>query len=415
MRAFAAYRELFALTGPFFVVAAYLARLPLAMSQMGTLLLVAGLTDSYGAGGIAAGAMSVATAVASPIAGALTDRIGQKPVLVTQAVVGTAGMLALVGLADGGAPWPLLAVAAAVTGAFLPQIGTMSRVRWRVLAHRRGDARMRIVSTAFSYEGAADEASFVLGPAAAGLAVAIASPTAALLIAAVLLGVFGLVFALHPTVALAPGAGSRHAEAPRAPLLTPVLVGLILGQTALGLVFGSVQTGTTGLATEAGEPGLAGLLHGLLGVGSVVAGLTMVLLPPSWGLRNRLPVFAAAQAALALPLLAVHTVPALAVTLAVLGLALAPYSITLFSLCEKVVHPSRLGAAMNFLAATTSLGYAIGSSTAGQLADRGGYTAAYAVTVGATVLALVLALALRPALVRAAARVAEQPGAPSAP
>lgn len=401
MRAVAAYRELFALTGPLFVLAGYLARLPLAMSQMATLLLVAGLTGSYGAGGAAAGAMAVATAVASPLAGALTDRIGQRLVLTVQAVVGSLALAALVWLARAGAPWQVLALAAAVGGAFLPQIGTMARVRWRALAHGRGAARVRLVSTAFSYEGVADEASFVVGPALVGLVVAAVSPAAALLLAAALLAVFGLVFALHPTVTLARGTGRVGDRSP-APLWSPVLLGLVLGQAALGMVFGSVQTGTTTLTTAAGEPGLAGILHGLLGVGSVVAGLTLVLLPPSWPLRDRLVAFSGAMALFALPLLVVGTVPALTAVLAVLGLAIAPYTITLFTVCERVVHPTRLGAAMNLLAATTSLGYAVGSSSAGRLADLGGHTAAYAMTVAAGGLALAVTLALRPALARGA-------------
>jgi MFS family permease len=76
----------------------------------------------------------------------------------------------------------------------------------------------------------------------------------------------------------------------------------------------------------------------------------------------------------------------------VLGLAVAPYMITVFSMAERSTPPARTGAAMTMLAATTGLGYAVGSSVAGQLADAGGYRPAFAVTVTAGVLATVLAL-----------------------
>ena len=109
-------------------------------------------------------------------------------------------------------------------------------------------------------------------------------------------------------------------------------------------------------------------------------------------------------AALVLPLLAVGSLGALAGVLLVLGLAVAPYMITLFSACERVVAPARLGAAMTVLAAATSLGYAVGSSSAGHLADLGGYPAAYRVPVIAGVSALVLSLVLRRALHRAPSR-----------
>jgi predicted MFS family arabinose efflux permease len=45
---------------------------------------------------------------------------------------------------------------------------------------------------------------------------------------------------------------------------------------------------------------------------------------------------------------------------------------------------------MTVLASATGLGYAVGSSVAGRLADRHGYTAAFAVTVSAMALAVVL-------------------------
>ena len=45
---------------------------------------------------------------------------------------------------------------------------------------------------------------------------------------------------------------------------------------------------------------------------------------------------------------------------------------------------------MTILASATGLGYALGSSLAGRLADASGATAAFAVTVGATVLAVAL-------------------------
>ena len=101
MSPLASYRRLFALTGPLYVVVAFIGRLPLAMSQLGALLLVSSVTGSYGAGGATAGALAVANAVASPLAGTLTDRIGQRPVLLVQSVVGALGLFALVAMANG--------------------------------------------------------------------------------------------------------------------------------------------------------------------------------------------------------------------------------------------------------------------------------------------------------------------------
>src|SRR5690606_4640621 len=155
----------------------------MAMSQMGILLLVAEVSGSYGGGGAAAGAFAVVNAIASPVAGALTDRIGQRPVLVVQSVGGAATLLAIVVLSWQEVPWQVLALVSGVAGVFVPQVGTLARVRWRELVRARGAERFKLLSTAFSYEGAADEASFVLGPALVGTIAALVSPAGALVLA----------------------------------------------------------------------------------------------------------------------------------------------------------------------------------------------------------------------------------------
>ena len=96
MSPLASYRRLFTLAGPLYVAVAFVGRLPLAMAQMGTLLLVAGTTGSYGTGGAAAGALAVANAVGAPVAGSLADRVGQRPVVLVQSLLGGLGLLALV-------------------------------------------------------------------------------------------------------------------------------------------------------------------------------------------------------------------------------------------------------------------------------------------------------------------------------
>lgn len=394
MSPLASYRRLFALTGPLYVVVAFIGRLPLAMSQLGALLLVSAATGSYGAGGATAGALAVANAIASPIAGALTDRIGQRPVLLVQSVVGALGLFSLVALSNSleqGEPWWPLMLVAAVAGAFTPQVGTMARVRWRPISRRAGVERRDVVDAAFSYEGAADEASFVLGPALVGVFGALIDPAAAIVAAGILLAGFGTWFAVHPTSALV-GRPSSRPEVNSGRLLTPSLLFLAAVQLSVGIIFGSVQAGTSVLATDAGEPGLTGLFHALLGVGSVLAGLAVVAVPDTYAYESRLRVFTMALAVLVLPLLAVNGLGLLTIALLVLGLAIAPTMITTFTLAERITPVHRLGAAMTILAATTGLGYAVGSSIAGRLADWGGHQPAFVVPVVAAALAMVLAL-----------------------
>ena len=395
------YRHLFGLTGPGYVLVAFLARLPLAMSQLGTLLLIAGTTGSYGAGGACAGALAIANAAGAPLWGSWADRLGQRRIVTVQSLASAAALGVLLLLAGSPLPWGYAAVASAVAGFLLPQIGPMARVRWRPLAARSGRHQGRLVDTAFSYEGAADEASFVLGPALVGLGVSVANPTVALAGAAVVLAIFGTSFALHDSARLALAA-TGSATGPLGRLVTPALVILCSSQLVIGMVFGSVQTGTSVLATNAGQPGLTGYFHALLGVGSVLAAVAMAAMPARFTLPDRLLAFAASLLVLTLPLLLVGSLGMLVPVLLVLGVSVAPYMITTFTLGERITPPSRTGAAMTLLAAATGLGYALGAGVAGQLADLGGHVPAFAVTVGAGVVALAVSLGGRGVLRRAA-------------
>ncbi|HEY9410809.1 MAG TPA: MFS transporter [Jiangellaceae bacterium] len=407
------YRGLLALTGPGYVVVAFLGRLPLAMSQLGTVLLVTSATGRYAIGGLAVGALAVANALGAPVAGAFADRWGQRPVVLVQAFAAASALLALVASASAGAPAPAMIVLAALVGLVMPPVGPLARVRWRPITHFAGSSQQRLVDAAFSYEGAADEASFVLGPALVGVVAVVLDPAAALVIAAVLLAVFSGWFALHPTARLAhdlrpdrAASGGRLATTPFAVLVAALLL--------IGVVFGATQTGVTVLATAVGSPGMAGLVYALMGVGSAVAGLAVAGLPQTFGYERRLLVFAAGLLVLSAPLLGVGSLGALAAVVVALGVAVAPYVISGFTLAERIVPPARVGAAMTLLAGAIGVGYALGSGVAGRLADAGGATPAFAVTVSAAGLAVVLTATCRGRLAHAQSEVAREAAASAA-
>ncbi len=398
MSTLASYRALLSLTGGGYVLGAFLARLPLAMSQLGVLLLVSDTTGSYGAGGASAGALAVANGLAAPLWGGLADRIGQRPVLVAQSLGGAVGFVGILTLTHFGTPWGWVALVCAAAGVMLPQVGPMSRVRWRPIT--TGEPRQeRLVQAAFSYEGAADEASFVIGPALVGVGVSLVSPSAAIASAGVLLALFGTWFALHPTATDAQHRPAAHEHVSKRP--SGALVLLCLSQLMIGTIFGSVQTGTSVLATDAGQAGLTGYLHALLGVGSVIAGLTVAALPERFAHSDRLRWFALGLLVLAAPLLLVNTLWGLVPVLLVLGISVAPYMITTFTLGERITPVWHLASVMTQLAAATVLGYALGAAIAGQLADHGGHTPAYAVTVVAAGVAVLVSWLGRPTLLRA--------------
>lgn len=385
------YRRLLDLAGPTYVAIAFLGRLPLAMSQLGTLLLVSGATGKYAAGGLAAGALALVNAFVAPVAGGIADRIGQRSVVLVQSLAAAGSLAVLVLLVGQDAPLPAIVAVAALAGAAIPQVGPLARVRWRPITRSSGDLQPKLVNAAFSYEGAADEASFVFGPALVGFVAVLINPSGALVLAAAMLAVFGCWFAVHPTAGLTrPDRGGRPHVKER--LLSVDLVIFFVAQVLIGVIFGATQTGTTVLATSAGQPGFAGFVHAMLGVGSVVTGLAVAGLPERFGYDRRLVLFAGGLLVLSLPLLLVQSLAALVAVVLGLGLVVAPYMITVFTLTGWRVPLSRVGAAMTLLAGATGVGYALGSAVAGRLADTAGHTAAFSVTVTAGVVASALAL-----------------------
>ncbi len=389
------YRRLAQLSGGPFLVIGLLSRLPASMGQMGTLILVSQTAGSYAVGGAAAGVLGVATALGSPFFGALTDRWGQRPILLLQGLISTLGFLGLVAATRSGpgATWAVV-LSAAVAGFFIPQVGVMARVRWRAMVYddrwrgkRPGvhpdDSSDGLLSTAYAYESVVDELGFVVGPALVGTIAAAGDPALAVLVTCGLLVVFGTAFALHPTAGIVPvgGAGRRGLPGPAGGLLV-----VSLAMFALGCLFGALQATTTVFAGERGNPGLGGVLYAVSGLGSAIAGFGVPRLPASWGLVSRWRTFALLMLPLSLPLVLAPNLVGYGVGLFVLGTCLAPYMITCYMLVEKVVRPEQLGAATSLLPAAVNIGYAVAASVAGGASDAAGSRGALVVDIGAIVL-----------------------------
>lgn len=367
------------------LLSTFLARLPVSMSLIGLLTLVTTTTGSVAAAGAVSGAFALGGAVGGPVIARFADRRGQRgPVLIT-ALVDAVLIVALVLALLAGAPLPLVAALAAAAGGCMPQIGPMARTRWVVLIRRdpHGDVeRERSVSAAMSVEGVLDEAAFVLGPALVGVLTVTLSPTVSVMAAAVLIGVFGAVFALHPTAppgsAPAPGAEGR--------VTTPAFVLLAVPMFCQGLFFGGMSTGVTAFAAASGHEDLSGLLYAVMGTSSAAAGLLMASVPLRFALTARVRIAAGALFLLTLPLYLDHGALTLAATLLALGAAIGPHIVSLFGLVERAAPAHRLSQAMALVLSCLTLGQALGSSVSGSLADAHGPQGAFALaTLGGLV------------------------------
>ncbi|MFJ3513629.1 MFS transporter [Streptomyces sp. NPDC090131] len=419
------YRRVIALTGPLLPLVSFLARLPVAMSQFGSFLLVAQTSGSLATAGIVGGALSVGQVLFGPVLGWLSDRHGQRRVVLAAAAVNAVATAALVaGALTHLATVPLAAIGA-LTGASVPLIGPLARTRSVALAHR-AKADESVVGAVHALEGTLDEVSFVFGPALVGLAALLAHPAFALAAAAGLVGVFGTVYALHPTAAVTGGyprtesgggcpardrgAGSR--------VRPPGVVHAVRGSLFLqGAMFGACQAGITALTIRLGVPDQAAVVYSAMGVVSAVVGISLGALPARFGLRLRWRVATGAALVFSAPLLVTDGLWPLYVVVTVLGAAYAPHLITAFALTERSVEPARLSASMAFAASCLVAGQAAALVACGRLAEGYGPAGAFAVAVGAAALCLLLALVTEvPAARTHTARVsAAGPRAGSAP
>lgn len=385
------YRQVIALTGPLLPLLSFFARLPVAMSQFGSVLLVAETSGSLATAGIVGGTLSAGQVVFGPVLGRLADRHGQRPVVLCAAAVNAVATVGLVAGALGGLATVPLAAIGAVTGASVPLIGPLARTRSVALAHR-AKSDESVVGAVHSLEGTLDEISFVFGPALVGLAALVAHPAVALGGAATLVAVFGAAYALHPTAAVTAGSPARERGA-RVRVRQPRVVHAVRGSLALqGAMFGACQAGIASLTAQLGVPGQAGVVYAMMGVVSAVTGLALGALPARFGLRMRWRAATAAALVLSTPLLFTDSLLPLYVVVTVLGAAYAPHLITAFALTERVVEPARLAESMAFAASSLVAGQAAALAVSGRLAEAYGPAGAFAVAVGAAALCLTLAL-----------------------
>ncbi|MEV0904225.1 MFS transporter [Streptomyces hokutonensis] len=380
-----AYRSLLRVPGAGFFPLGFLARLPYATSSLATLILVRAASGSYAFAGLAAAAQGIANALGSPVAGALADRHGHRLVGALGALANAGALTGLVAASHTGRPGVI--AAAALAGLTQPPVGSLVRVHWSRLLHAR--ERPDLVPTALSYEATADEISFVAGPAIVGLLTPL-GPTAPTLAAIALLLLATLPFALS----LAPG-GVAHRPAPgtsRTPLPRLPLAVMFLAMATMGTVFGAVQTAVTAYADDSGHPGGAGLLYALFGIGSALAGAACAWLPARFTLLRRYVTFAAALLLGTLTLVAGYGLHAVPAAMAVAGVTVAPYMVSLYALTERLAPADRATVALTVLCAGGPLGTATGQVLAGCLADRHGAAGAFFVAPMAAGAALLLAV-----------------------
>ena len=389
----ATYRTLLRAPGAaaFFLTAA-VGRVGIAMTSLGIVWLVHTRTGSYATAGLVTGGFAVAEAVAGPQLARLIDRFGQSRVLPPALLAHAAAVAALLALVAAGTPDWLMTAGGVLVGATIPQLGALSAARWAALLR---DERAAALPAAFALESLANEAAFLAGPALVSILGASGYPAAGPVLAAALVVVGGLCFAVQRrTAPPASGAAARHRTGRS--LLRPGFAVLVGVNLAIGGFFGAMQISVTAFAVEHGAAGMAAALFTVSSCASLLAGWL-------YGLRRWRPApqvqLAAVAAGLAigcLPLLVAASPLELGSGVALTGLAI-PLNLVLCSvLAEAAVDRAVLTQAFVWLNSASAAGSASSAAVAGWAVGTFGAHGGFAVAAVATgVMAMLAVTGLR--------------------
>ncbi len=351
------------------VVAAAIGCMPIGMYGLAILLLARDASGSFAEAGRVVGAFGLANAIGAVAQGRLMDRLGQPGVLRVAAVAHAATLVALVVAAAGDAPTWALALCAAGGGASLPQAPAAMRSVWGALVE---DEEQR--QTAYALVSIMFEVAVVTAPVLVALLVALASPSAAVLVAAAMCAGGGLGFSA--TGASRRWRGERHAAGWLGPLSAPGMRTVFAVLGAFGIAVGIVQVALPAFADERGDAATGGLLLAALSAGSLAGGLV-------YGARTWPGTAAVRLASVILglgggfALLAVAHEAAVLVPLLVLaGLLLAPATVIGSTLLDRVAPPGTTTEAFTVMVMGIVAGTAAGNAAGGAIVESASYETA---------------------------------------
>ena len=370
------------------------ARLPIGIDGIATVLFLRHEGRSFGAAGAAAGALALGTALGAPFIARLIDRLGAR-VLIWLAFAHGAGLAALIALTLAGAPAPMLVVVAFVAGTTLPTISSVLRGAYAtLLAHERS-----LIPSAFALEAVVTEAIFIVGPLTSAALAWLASAAAALALSAgaVVLGTSWFVAELPSEIAgrRLPESADRHwAGALRAPGLRTIVIAML----PVGFSFGAVEVMLPAFADAHGNRQFAGILIAIWSLGSALGGVLYGARPRLLPLRT-MHLATAAFVPLGMAALELAGSPAAMAVLVVLaGLPIAPLIATRNELAGVVAVPGSQTEAFTWPLTAMVSGISLGAAVAGALADGPGWRSAVLAAVAASVLGAVISVARRETL-----------------
>jgi MFS family permease len=367
-----------------FALAAFLARMPMAMAPIGIIAMLSQTHGEYWLAGAVAAVYGIGNALIAPQLSRLVDRLGQSRVLVPSTLVAAISFAVLI-LANM-QQWPIWTLFAAALGAAtMPSFPAMVRARWSELFRDRPE-----LNTAFAFESAADELVYIAGASfSVGLSVAL-FPEAGMVASTLALVLGSLAFIVQKATepAIRPAGEGAGGSAIRQRAVQIVTLALVF----VGAIFATAEVSAVAITEALGEPGAASLVIGVYAMGSFVVGLIVGALNIRMALQRQLAIALGILALTAWPLLIADTVPFLAIAVFVSGLAISPTFITAFGLIERRVPAAMLTEGITWVMTGIGIGMALGAFAAGLVVDAFGPQNGFWVSVVAGALAFLTVL-----------------------
>ncbi len=344
------------------------------------------MTGRYGFAGVLSACYIFGGAVGMPATSVLVDRLGQRRVILplTAAHVATALTLAILLRAD--APNAVLVAPTLALGATYITVGSLVRARWSYVLDGRPE-----LSTALSVESILDELIFVVGPLVATVLATTVEPTLVLYLSLSLIAAGALWLAAQR--ATEPPPHPRGDAGHESALRTRGMVLLTLATIGMGALFASAEVSFIAFCGQHGQRAMSGPTLAAMAAGSAVSGLIygardwrMTLLAR---FRTQIVVFGVLPGVLVFAV----SVPALVACAFVLGMGIAPALITAFGLIQQIVPTRALTEGLTWLSVGLNIGYGVGASAVGAIADHYGARIAFWVVLGSGLLAATLGLA----------------------
>jgi MFS family permease len=383
------------------VLASMLARLPIGIEGLAVVLYLSQVRGSFAVAGLVSGGFALGAAVGAPLQSRLIDRMGQRAVLFPAVLGHAASVAALIALTELGAPAGVLAAVGLVGGVSTANVSSAMRALWPELLTGRDE----LVPTAFALDSVALELLFTSGPLLTAVVVALVSPAAALLLAAVLGFAGTLAFVAQP-----PSRRWRpHPDAGSHGRLGALRSGgvrtLMLATLPVGFGFGAIEITLPAFAKVHDAPELAGVLLATWAMASAAGGLLYGA--RTWGrsLHGTYLWLAAILPLGFLPALAAPGIAAMAVLILPAGMAIAPLLAAGNQLAGQVAPAGAVTEAYTWPVTALIAGFAAGAAVGGVLIEaidwRAGPLAASVAAATGCALALArrrtLAAALAPA------------------